>query len=173
MLYRFFALFFLFTSFGAGIAVSVPSATSVEIAKRQAPSALDIFNTLKNSTDTILPQITTLVQGKNASSANVTPLISSLRTALQTATSSLSSTAPPSDDAAATLGVQIFTDIANTLSTLPGEIIPDLAGLLGDLDDGLAQAIDVIQVLNPIITPILQGVTAALNFVNSILGLIP
>jgi hypothetical protein len=51
---RFSALFFLFASFG--IVASLPSATSVEKFKRQ-DSALDIFNTLKSSTDTILPQI--------------------------------------------------------------------------------------------------------------------
>ncbi|KAF9076315.1 hypothetical protein BDP27DRAFT_1314241 [Rhodocollybia butyracea] len=93
MFIRLFALFFLFASFGASIAAPVPSATSVEISKRQE-SAVDILNTLKNSTDTILPKITTLVQGGNISGANVTSLITSLRTAIKTATSSL---APLSD----------------------------------------------------------------------------
>ncbi|KAF9040501.1 hypothetical protein BDP27DRAFT_1364857 [Rhodocollybia butyracea] len=164
---RFSALFFLFASFG--IVASIPSATPVEIAKRQSESALDIFTTLKNSTDIILPQITTLVQAGNATEDNVTPLINSLRTALQNTSSSISSVAPASDNAAANLAVEIFTDIADTLLTLPGEIAPTLAAILGDVDSGLGQVITVVQVLNPIITVVLQGVTGALNFVAALI----
>ncbi|KAF9076317.1 hypothetical protein BDP27DRAFT_1314243 [Rhodocollybia butyracea] len=37
MFCRLFAVFFVFTWFGASIGASIPSATSVEISKRQAP----------------------------------------------------------------------------------------------------------------------------------------
>ncbi|KAF9067526.1 hypothetical protein BDP27DRAFT_1422815 [Rhodocollybia butyracea] len=168
---RFSALFVLFASFG--IVASIPSATPVGIAKRQE-SALDIFTTLKNSTDIILPQITALVKAGNATEPNLTPLISSLRTALQNTTSAISSSAPPSSNSAAKLAVEILTDIADTLVALPVDIAktiaPGLAALLGDIDNGLGQVLNVIQVLNPIITIVLQGITGVINFVS---GLIP
>ncbi|KAF9064483.1 hypothetical protein BDP27DRAFT_1367148 [Rhodocollybia butyracea] len=169
MFFRFFALFFLFTSFGASIAASVPSATSIEISKRQDSSALDIFNTLQSSTDTILPQIAALAQAGNATEANVTPLVSNLRTAIQAATSSLSSSAPSSDDDAANLAVEIYTDIVSTISTLPGTIITDLAALIGDIDGGLTGVITVVQDGNSDLVLILQIATSAINFVASLI----
>ncbi|KAJ4469046.1 hypothetical protein C8J55DRAFT_479989 [Lentinula edodes] len=147
---RFFALFFLFTSFGI-----VSSAAAVK--KRQDTADVEtVLNMLKNSTDTILPQITSVGQSGIASDATVTPLINELITALNTATSSLASLQTSSrkarrqsDDDIANLVAGIITDIADTLDTLLGDLsaIPDLGSLFDGVDSALDEVLTGLETL--------------------------
>ncbi|KAJ3734016.1 hypothetical protein DFJ43DRAFT_177583 [Lentinula guzmanii] len=141
---RFFALFFLFASFG--IVTSVPSSTAA-VEKRQDTSDIEtILNTLKSSTATILPQIASAAQSGNASAATVAPFISELTTALNTASSSLASLQASSgkvrrqaDLEVALLVAGIVTDISDTLDTLlaGASAIPDIGGLFIGVDAAL------------------------------------
>ncbi|KIK58218.1 hypothetical protein GYMLUDRAFT_202684 [Collybiopsis luxurians FD-317 M1] len=169
---RFFALFFLFASFG--FVASVPSAATVQ--KRQDTADIEtVLNTLKSSTDTILPQITAIGQAGNASDANVTPLINDLTAALDTASSSLTSLQTSSrkarrqsDDDIANLVAGIITDIANALDTLLGDAaaIPDLGSLLGGVDASLDQVLKGLETL-------LAGVlTLVANLLVDVAGLL-
>ncbi|KAJ3740560.1 hypothetical protein DFH05DRAFT_1581627 [Lentinula detonsa] len=150
---RFFAVFFLFASFG--IVTSVPSNAAVQ--KRQDTADIEtILNTLKSSTDSILPQITSVGQSGNASDTTVTPLINELNTALNTATSSLAALQTSSrkarrqsDDDIATLVAGILTDIADSLSTLLDDAaaIPDLGSLLTGVDAALDEVLKGLEIL--------------------------
>ncbi|GAW00228.1 sc15 protein [Lentinula edodes] len=151
---RFFALFFLFTSFG--IVSSVPSSAAA-VKKRQDTADVEIvLNTLKNSTDTILPQITSVGQSGIASDATVTPLINELTTALNTASSSLASLQTSSrkarrqsDDDIANIVAGIITDIADALDTLVGDLsaIPDLGSLFDGVDSALDEVLTGLETL--------------------------
>ncbi|KAJ4475662.1 hypothetical protein J3R30DRAFT_579589 [Lentinula aciculospora] len=151
---RFFALFFIFASFG--IVSSVPS-NAAAVQKRQDTADIEkVLNTLKSSTDTILPQITSIGQSGNASDATVTPLIDGLVTALNTASSSLASLQTSSrkarrqsDDDIANLVAGILTDVADALDTLLGDAaaIPDLGSLLGGIDAALDEVLKGLETL--------------------------
>ncbi|KAF5387506.1 hypothetical protein D9757_006533 [Collybiopsis confluens] len=165
---RFFAVFFLFASFG------IVSSASVQ--KRQDTADIEtVLNTLKGSTDTILPQITSTGQAGNASDANVTPLINDLTTALNTASSSLTAlqtssrkSRRQSDDDIANLVAGIVTDITNALDTLLGDAaaIPELGSLLGGVDVALDQVLVGLETL-------LAGVlTLVANLLVDVAGLL-
>ncbi|KAF9066335.1 hypothetical protein BDP27DRAFT_1330833 [Rhodocollybia butyracea] len=149
----FFTLSLLFSSFG--IVASVPSTAGVR--KRQNTADIEnIFSALESSTNTILPQITTLGRSGNASNTNITPLVDDLTTALSTASSSLSSLATSSrksrrqsDDDVANLVAGIITDIANALKTLLGDTaaIPNLGSLIGDVDTALNEVLSGLETL--------------------------
>ncbi|KAK7006409.1 Sc15 protein [Favolaschia claudopus] len=139
---RFAPLFLFATSFVSGAAV---------VHKRSSTADIEtVFNTLKSSTDSILPQINSLVAGGTASDATVTPLINDLTAALDTATASLASLDPvgesskrQSDDEIANLVAGILTDITNALDGLLGEAasIPTLGVLLAGIDTSLNQVL--------------------------------
>ncbi|KAF7333305.1 Sc15 protein [Mycena sanguinolenta] len=145
--FRFASLFLLATSFVSGAAV---------VEKRSSTADIEtVLNTLKNSTDSILPQITALSSGGTATDATVTPLITDLTTALNTATASLATLTPvtstkrQSDDDIANLVAGIVTDIANALDTLLGDAsaIPDLGTLLSGVDTALDQVLVGLETL--------------------------
>ncbi|KAF8060252.1 hypothetical protein FPV67DRAFT_337241 [Lyophyllum atratum] len=109
-----------------------------------------VFTTLKTSTDSILPQIDSLVSGGTATDATVTPLIRQLTSALDTATSSLtgiqgpvSTNGGPSEDEIAALVAGIVSEIAKTLSGLQGlsAVIPSLGPLLAGVNFSLNQVL--------------------------------
>ncbi|KAK6980762.1 Sc15 protein [Favolaschia claudopus] len=138
---RFAPLFLFATSFVSGAAV---------VDKRSSTADIEtVFNTLKSSTDSILPQINSLVSGGTASDATVTPLINDLTAALDTATASLGELDPvesrkrQSDDEIANLVAGILTDITNALDGLLGEAasIPTLGVLLAGIDTSLNQVL--------------------------------
>ncbi|KAF8144545.1 hypothetical protein K438DRAFT_1549918, partial [Mycena galopus ATCC 62051] len=123
---------------------------------RQSTADIEtVLNTLKSSTDTILPQITALTSGGNASDATVTPLFNDLTTALATANASLATLTPvtsskrQSDDDIANLVAGIITDIANALDGLLADAsaIPDLGSLLAGVDTSLNQVLVGLETL--------------------------
>jgi len=144
---RFAPLFLFATSFVSGAAV---------VEKRSSTADIEtVFNTLKGSTDSILPQITSLVSGGNATDDTVTPLINDLTAALDTATASLATLTPvssskrQSDDDIANLIAGIITDITNALDGLLGDAasIPDLGSLLAGVDTSLDQVLVGLETL--------------------------
>ncbi|KAF7364578.1 Sc15 protein [Mycena venus] len=126
------------------------------VEKRSSTADIEsVLNTLKSSTDTILPQITALTSGGTASDATVTPLISDLTAALDTASASLATLSPvesrkrQSDDDIANLVAGIVTDVANALDGLLSEAstIPDLGTLLAGVDTSLNQVLVGLETL--------------------------
>ncbi|KAJ7432383.1 hypothetical protein B0H11DRAFT_2161819 [Mycena galericulata] len=145
---RFASLLLLSATFVSAI----PSPAAVD--KRASTADIEtVFNTLKSSTDTILPQITALVSGGTATDATVTPLINELTSALETASGSLTDLAIPlkrqTDDEIATLVAGIITDITNALDGLLGtaSTIPALGGLLAGIDTSLNQVLLGLEIL--------------------------
>ncbi|KAJ7787944.1 hypothetical protein B0H14DRAFT_3578452 [Mycena olivaceomarginata] len=130
---RFAPLFLVATSFvSAGVVVEKRSSTA---------DIQTVFNTLKGSTDSILPQITALSSGGNASDDTVTPLINDLTAAFDTATASLATPL-------ARRGAQA-PDVTNTLDGLLADAssIPALGGLLAGVDTSLNQVLLGLEVL--------------------------
>jgi len=146
---RFSTVFTLVSFVLAAVASPAP------LVKRDNAAIEGVLNTLKGSTDTILPQFTSLVQANNASSATVTPLFTELTTALDAATASLAALAPASaakrqsDDDIANLVAGLLTDITNALSGLLGSAatIPELGGLLAGVDTSLNQVLNGLETL--------------------------
>ncbi|KAJ7779328.1 hypothetical protein DFH07DRAFT_950392 [Mycena maculata] len=147
---RIASLFLLSASF-----VSSSPAPAAGLTVRQASTAdvETVFNTLKSSTDSILPQITTLASSGTATDATVTPLINDLTAALDTATASLAvlpiSLKRQSDDDIAALVAGIITDITNALDSLlaTASTIPALGGLLDGVDTSLNQVLLGLEIL--------------------------
>ncbi|KAJ7581268.1 hypothetical protein C8J56DRAFT_1102157 [Mycena floridula] len=82
MLFKFTQItsFFLF-SLTVGSAVASPALDNAALAKRDNADVLAVLNTLKGSTDTILPQISSAVTA-GPTEETLTPLINDLTTAL-------------------------------------------------------------------------------------------
>ncbi|KAJ7133364.1 hypothetical protein C8R44DRAFT_611059 [Mycena epipterygia] len=149
---RFASLFLLSTTFVS--ASPAPAAGLSVVDKRASTADIEtVFNTLKNSTDAILPQITALVTAGNATDDTVTPLINDLTSALNTTTASLTglsaSSKRQSDDDVANLVAGIITDIANALDGLLGtaSTIPGLGELLAGVDTSLNQVLVGLETL--------------------------
>ncbi|KAJ7704846.1 hypothetical protein B0H17DRAFT_1126482 [Mycena rosella] len=170
---RFTSLFLLATSFVSASPTPLAGLTAVE--KRASTADIEtVFNTLKSSTDSILPQITALVSGGNATDDTVTPLINDLTGALDTATASLAalpattSSKRQSDDDIANLVAGIITDVTNALDGLLGtaSTIPALGGLLAGVDTSLNQVLIGLETL-------LAGVlTLVANLLVDVAGLL-
>ncbi|KAK7000314.1 Sc15 protein [Favolaschia claudopus] len=162
---RFAPLFLFAASFVSGAAVEQRSPAGIVAdadkpiwvtEKRSSTADVEaVLNTLKGSTDSILPQIDALVSGGTASDATVTPLINELTSALDTASASLGGLSPvssrkrQSDDDIANLVAGILTDVTNTLDGLLGEAasIPALGGLLAGVDTSLNQVLVGLETL--------------------------
>ncbi|KAF7345710.1 Sc15 protein [Mycena venus] len=149
---RFASLFLLSTTF---VSASPTSADAGLAVRASTADIQTVFNTLKGSTDTILPQITSLVSGGTATDETVTPLINDLTAALDTATASLATLSPielrkrQSDDEIAELVAGILTDVTNALDGLLGtaSTIPALGGLLAGVDVSLHQVLLGLEIL--------------------------
>ncbi|KAF9066336.1 hypothetical protein BDP27DRAFT_1449804 [Rhodocollybia butyracea] len=168
---RSFALFFFLASTGLG--ASVPQASDNSVDKRQ-DSAADIFSTLKSSTDTILPQIATLVKAGNASEATLAPLFNDLTTALKTASSSLAPLVPSSQNARrqATLsGIvsAIFTELADGLATVLNiSGVAGVSALITNAATALGDLITLAELLAPDAIAGIQLATAILTLISKI-----
>ncbi|KAJ7183787.1 hypothetical protein C8R46DRAFT_1209927 [Mycena filopes] len=142
---RFASLFLLGTSLASAVVIDTRASTA---------DVETVFNTLKSSTDSILPQIDSLVSGGTATDDTVTPLIAELTAALDTATASLGTLAlgglkRQSDDDVANLVAGIISDITKTLDGLLGtaSTIPALGGLLAGVDTSLNQVLLGLEIL--------------------------
>ncbi|KAJ7087016.1 hypothetical protein C8R44DRAFT_900981 [Mycena epipterygia] len=82
---RFASLLLLSATFVS--ALPTPAAGLAVVGRQSNTDIESVLNTLKSSTDKILPQITAM--GKDAKSANLTPLLNDLTAALKTASGSL------------------------------------------------------------------------------------
>ncbi|KAJ7865023.1 hypothetical protein B0H14DRAFT_2735057 [Mycena olivaceomarginata] len=112
---RFAPILLLATSFVAAI----PAPAGANVAKRSSTAdVVNVFNTLKGSTDSILPRINSLVSSGTASDATVTPLISQLTTAFNTAQAKRQS-----DEDVAVLVAGIVTAVPPHIPALPGLIV--------------------------------------------------
>ncbi|KAJ7581189.1 hypothetical protein C8J56DRAFT_1015903 [Mycena floridula] len=156
MLFSQITAFFLF-SLTIGSAVASPTVDSAGLVKRDNADIQAVLTTLKSSTDTILPQITSLAASGNATDDTVTPIINDLTSALDNATSALAALTPStrrslkrqSDDDIANLVAGIVTDIANALDTLLADTstIPALSTLLAGVDTSLNQVLKGLETL--------------------------
>ncbi|KAJ6530956.1 hypothetical protein DFH09DRAFT_934025 [Mycena vulgaris] len=171
---RFTSLFLLATSFVSAIPAPAPAGAAIVEKRASTADIVTVFNTLKGSTDSILPQITGLVSGGNATDATVTPLINDLTAAFDIATASLAALPPTdaakrqSDDDVATLVAGILTDVTNALDGLLGtaSTIPALGGLLAGVDVSLNQVLKGLETL-------LAGVlTLVANLLVDVAGLL-
>ncbi|KAJ7615608.1 hypothetical protein DFH06DRAFT_1483952 [Mycena polygramma] len=150
---RFASLFLLSATF---VSSSPTPAAGVALVERSSTADIQtVFTTLKGSTDSVIPQINALVSGGNATDETVTPLITDLTTAFNTATASLATLSPveqakrQSDDDIANLVAGIITDVTQALDGLLGEAasIPALGGLLAGLDTSLNQVLLGLEIL--------------------------
>ncbi|KAJ7704771.1 hypothetical protein B0H17DRAFT_920656 [Mycena rosella] len=169
---RITSLFLLATSFVS--ASPTPLAGLATIEKRASTADVaTVINTLKTSTDSIIPQINALVSGSTATDATVTPLINDLTAAFDTASASLTTLAltgglkRQSDDDIANLVAGILTDVTTALDGLLGtaSTIPGLGGLLGGLDVSLNQVLlgletllaGVLNLVATLYVPVISG----------------
>ncbi|KAJ7174073.1 hypothetical protein C8R43DRAFT_1058065 [Mycena crocata] len=150
---RFASLFLLSASFVS--ASPTPAGLAVVDKRASTADIQTVFNTLKTSTDSILPQINALVSSGTATDETVTPLVNDLTTALDTATASLAAlpatsvSKRQSDDEIANLVAGIITDVTNALDGLLGTAatIPALGGLLAGIDTSLNQVLLGLEIL--------------------------
>ncbi|KAF9016404.1 hypothetical protein BDZ89DRAFT_1166257 [Hymenopellis radicata] len=159
----------MFASRLAFVALTVFSFTSALVTpptKRDNADVLNILTTLKSSTDSILPQIDSLVASQQASSASLTPLFNQVQAALTTATSSiqglpaLGNKKRQTDDELTSLATQIIEDI-NTSTTNANSATP-----LGFpiVISQFTFALDKLLIdLDVIVPGILQGVVVLLD----------
>ncbi|KAJ7723621.1 hypothetical protein DFH07DRAFT_855672 [Mycena maculata] len=167
---RFVSLFLLSANIAsASPTVNPAGATAVE--KRASTADIEtVFNTLKSSTDTILPQITALGSSGTATDTSVTPLISELTAALNTATASLAALPTTetkkrqTEDDIAILAAGLVTDIANTFNGFP---VPGLDVLLVEVDVALNEllvGLDTLLVgVSVLVAGLLSGVAGVLD----------
>jgi len=173
--------FFLFTAtvITTG-AFASPVADNVDaVQKRQAADAssqtLAILTTLQGSTNSILPQISSLASSGQANSDNLTPLINQLTASFSTASTSLSAVQPETDsrkpqvphDKIAELIAAILNDV---LVTLDGVLIFDVPALLTTVDVVVSTLLtDVDFVLAGILT-LVSGLLGTVSILLSALG---
>ncbi|KAJ7250093.1 hypothetical protein B0H12DRAFT_1121487 [Mycena haematopus] len=166
---RFAPLFLFAASFVSGTVVAEKRASTASVET--------VFNTLKASTDTILPQISSQVSGGTASDATVTPLIAKLTAALNTASLSLA-TLPPaesrkrqSDADVAALLAGVVTDISTTLELLTVELVPVLDVLLVSVDVALNEVLVGVDVVLTGVVTLVSGLLVSVGGVLDTLGL--
>ncbi|KAF9462824.1 hypothetical protein BDZ94DRAFT_1298294 [Collybia nuda] len=128
----------------------------------------NIFKSLKQSTDSILPRIDSLVSSGNATDKNVGPLVGELTASLNKTSSSLdaiggpaSTEGGPSQEEIAHLVSGIVRDITNTLDRAKNASgISNLNALLSDVDKALNQ---VLQGLEAVLAGVLKLVAGLLG----------
>jgi len=173
--------FFLFTAtvITTG-AFASPIADNVDaVQKRQATDAssqtLAILTALQGSTNSILPQISSLSSSGQANSDTLTPLISQLTASFSTASGSLSAVQPESDwqhpqvphDKIAALIAAILNDV---LITLDGVLLFDVPALLVTVDVVVSTLLtDVEFVLAGVLT-LVSGLLGTVTLLLSALG---
>ncbi|KAL5529899.1 hypothetical protein ACEPAF_6156 [Sanghuangporus sanghuang] len=173
---RIIPFFAMSLTFGS-LALSGPAAAGTELTKRDNADIEQVFTTLKTSTDSILPQIQSAAASGNATDDNVTPLITQLVSALNSASSSLSGLSSSSrtlnkrqsDSDIATLVAGIIEDISGALEDLVGDAasIPDLGVLFSGIDAALAEVLTGLEIL---LSGVLQLVADLLTDVAGLLN---
>ncbi|RDB17271.1 hypothetical protein Hypma_001951 [Hypsizygus marmoreus] len=178
---RLISLSLFFVTFGIAAASPAPKAG---IAKRAGTSSdvQAVFLTLKSATDSILPQIDSLVANGNASDATITPLANAVTTALDTASASLaaipgpvSTDSGPSKDEIAALTAGIVTDITTSFGGVQAKYpfqLPLLSVLLIKLDLALTTllvglsflVLDITSVVSKLLVGV-AGLVHSLGFV--------
>ncbi|KAL0058972.1 hypothetical protein AAF712_014309 [Marasmius tenuissimus] len=177
---------FTFVSFGlvASNPVAAPDAVPVVDLMKRADNAdvMQVFQTLKASTDTILSQIDKLTYSGTADDFNFPPLINKLLANIDRAARALSmlkvseTRKRQTDDEIANLVAGIVKSIATTMQPLAQLATSDRIGvsisnsvlrrLLNDIDDSLAQA---LQRLNGVLVGVLGRVANLLTDLATIL----
>ncbi|KAF8890954.1 hypothetical protein BD779DRAFT_220435 [Infundibulicybe gibba] len=137
--------FYLMLFFALAVAIATP--ISRPGGKRTDISDVEaVFNTLKTSTDSILPQINGLVSNGTVTGTTITPLVNDLTSALNSATSSLGTlqaVATPTSNEVATLIAGVVSDVATTLNGVQG-IVPTLLETLGGVDLALSKVLAAV-----------------------------
>ncbi|KAF9462822.1 hypothetical protein BDZ94DRAFT_1290091 [Collybia nuda] len=169
-----FSASLIFLTFG--LAAATPTPKEAKLIKRTGTSSdiQEVFTTLKQTTDSVLPKIDSLASGGTATEAAVAPLIGELTSALNKATSSLASIdgpvstdGGPSEQDIANLVAGIIKDVATTLNGLTGATaVPTLTLLLPGIDLALNQVLLGLDIL-------LSGVLDLVaNLLTSVAGLL-
>ncbi|KAJ6527752.1 hypothetical protein B0H19DRAFT_540640 [Mycena capillaripes] len=144
MFARFASLFLLSATFVSAI----PTPANTDLVRGAAPTDVHIvLITLKSTTDDILPQIHDFVSTGNVTDAIITPLVTQLTVAIQTASSALAALPVDavinSESDKAAIGVLVAKIITNVI-TVPGALatvspITTLEPLLASVDAALKQ----------------------------------
>ncbi|KAJ7717859.1 hypothetical protein B0H16DRAFT_1475837 [Mycena metata] len=166
------SLFFL----AATLATASPVAAPAAVDKRASTAAVQsVLTTLQSNTNTILPQLNALSTSGTASEANVTPLIGQLTSAINTATSSLSSLPASNkrqtEDEVATVVAGIITEIGTTLNVLPIEAIPGLETLIVAVDVALEELLVGLDVVIAGVITLVSGLLVTVSVLLDSVGL--
>ncbi|TFK37795.1 hypothetical protein BDQ12DRAFT_749525 [Crucibulum laeve] len=136
---------FSFLTLGVISAAAIPTAVTVE--KREDVSdILAVVNTLQGSSDTILPQIDSLIATNSATEDNLSPLLYQLSDALGTASTS-------------------FTNLQGNVNTNSGGSQQDVANAVAPVYNNIAVSLDNVKKHKPEFAPLFLkfGIDAALN----------
>ncbi|KAJ7580784.1 hypothetical protein C8J56DRAFT_270700 [Mycena floridula] len=144
--------------FGLTFSFVSTTPTPNTVAKRQTDASVaDILSTLQGSVNSVLPQISTLVNSGTASDETAGPLVDQLTSALGLATTSLSQVNGADESSAQTsaLVLPIVSNIANGVAPLQGHVKPErfhgldfaLAALLKGLEGVIAGVLKLLAVL--------------------------
>ncbi|KIY46595.1 hypothetical protein FISHEDRAFT_75515 [Fistulina hepatica ATCC 64428] len=158
-----------------GFAVALPYSGAVKRTS-SADDVISILETLRSSTDEILPQISGLVANGTASDNTVTPLTSSLVSAMNTATSSvkdITSAGIVTDDEQSQIGdllSGIVKDVMTTIDSLNtteavttfSTIKTDVFSSMGLLSGVLAALLELVVGLVGLLLDLLVSIVAAL-----------
>ncbi|KAJ7580802.1 hypothetical protein C8J56DRAFT_960883 [Mycena floridula] len=149
--------------FGLTFSFVSTTPTPNTVAKRQTDaSVIDILSTLQGSVNSVLPQISTLVNSGTSAKSQFTcplfpPLVDQLTSALGLATTSLSQVngADESSGQTSALVLPIVSNIANGVAPLQGHVKPErfhgldfaLAALLKGLEGVIAGVLKLLAIL--------------------------
>ncbi|KAJ7121721.1 hypothetical protein C8R44DRAFT_981751 [Mycena epipterygia] len=175
---RIASLFLLSMTFVSG---SPTHDAGLSVIDKRASNAqvLTVVNTLKSSTDSILPQISALTSSGTATDATVTPHMNALTAALNTATASLTALGPggllkrQTTEAVAEALAVIITEISVVLQGLVLETasIPVLGGLIATLDTTLVELLVALDVVAIGVVTLLSGILVSAAVLLDSLGL--
>ncbi|KAJ7580783.1 hypothetical protein C8J56DRAFT_960860 [Mycena floridula] len=144
--------------FGLTFSFVSTTPTPNTVAKRQTDASVtEILSTLQGSVNSVLPQISTLVNSGTANDETAGPLVDQLTSALGLATTSLGQVNGADESSAQTsaLVLPIVSNIANGVAPLQGHVKPErfhgldfaLAALLKGLEGVIAGVLKLLAVL--------------------------
>ncbi|KAI5121852.1 hypothetical protein M0805_003285 [Coniferiporia weirii] len=147
--------------------------------RRSTADIQAVFTKLKSSTDTILPEIKSAASSGSANDDTITPLVTQLMAALNTAQSSLTAL----DSGAPLAKRQSEGEVADLVASIVGEIssvldivlaiaaTPSLRALLTGIDAALAGVLTSLGHLQTSIITIIGGLLASVSGIVESLGL--
>ncbi|KAJ6487076.1 hypothetical protein C8R47DRAFT_1127673 [Mycena vitilis] len=169
---RFASLFLLAATLAS--ASPVPAGLVVVDKRAQTAGLNTVFTKLKSSTDSILPQIDALVSSGRANQATMTPLIGKLATAINTATTSVSSLPISSkrqtEDEVVTLLAGIVSEIFTTLQGV-ADSAAAIPGLPIPVDTALAELLVALDVVAFGLVTLVAGILTSLAVLLPQIGL--